>query len=83
MVTEEAIMPTMIDIRELPARLDEMLARAAAGDEVVLLDGDAPRARLVPVEAPRERILGLHPGAIWTTPDFDDPLPEEFWAGRQ
>jgi predicted DNA-binding antitoxin AbrB/MazE fold protein len=25
------------------------------------------------------RILGLHRGAITTTDDFDDPLPDEFW----
>jgi hypothetical protein len=28
------------------------------------------------------RILGLHPGAIWTSDDFDDPLPDEFWLGK-
>lgn len=28
------------------------------------------------------RILGLHPGAIWTSEDFDDPLPDEFWLGE-
>jgi hypothetical protein len=24
----------------------------------------------------------LAPGAIQTTPDFDDPLPDEFWLGE-
>lgn len=30
----------------------------------------------------KPRILGLHPGAIWTSEDFDDPLPDEFWLGE-
>lgn len=28
-----------------------------------------------------ERVPNLHPGAIWTSEDFDDPLPDEFWLG--
>jgi len=30
----------------------------------------------------KERIPNLHPGAIWTSEDFDDPLPDEFWLGE-
>lgn len=29
-----------------------------------------------------ERVPNLHPGAIWTSDDFDDPLPDEFWLGE-
>ena len=36
------LMATAIDIRELPARLDEALALASAGGEVILLDGPTP-----------------------------------------
>ena len=31
----------------------------------------------------KERVLGLHPGAIKTTKDFDAPLPESFWLGEE
>jgi prevent-host-death family protein len=33
-------------------------------------------------DAPRElsRRAGLHEGAIQTTPDFDEPLPDSFWV---
>jgi antitoxin (DNA-binding transcriptional repressor) of toxin-antitoxin stability system len=75
-------MPTTIDIRDLPARLDEALALAAAGQEVVLLDGATPRARLIPFASSGERIAGLHAGAIQPAADFDAPLPDDFWAGR-
>lgn len=73
-------MTTAIDIRELPARLDEALALASAGGEVVLVDGATPRARLVPYSAGPSRVAGLHPGAMQPAPDFDAPLPEDFWA---
>jgi hypothetical protein len=29
------------------------------------------------------RIPDLHPGAMTTTPDFDEPLPDSFWLGAQ
>ena len=28
----------------------------------------------------RERVLGLHPGAIEMAPDFDEYLGDEFWG---
>jgi antitoxin (DNA-binding transcriptional repressor) of toxin-antitoxin stability system len=78
-------MSVAIDIRDLPARINEALAHAAAGDEVVLFEGATPRARMVPLAQatpPRERIPNLHPGAIQPTADFDTPLPDEFWTGQ-
>jgi antitoxin (DNA-binding transcriptional repressor) of toxin-antitoxin stability system len=75
-------MATMIDIRELPARLEEALALASAGGEVILLDGSTPRARLVPLSPAPLRAAGLHPGALQPAPDFDAPLPDDFWAGQ-
>ncbi len=75
-------MITMIDIRELPARLEEALALAAAGGEVLLTDGAAPRARLVPCGESGPRVAGLHVGAIQVSPDFDAPLPDDLWLGE-
>lgn len=75
-------MSTTIDIRELPARWEEVLALVSSGCEVFLLDGTVPRARLVPWQAPAgPRVAGLHPGAIQPAADFDDPLPDDFWTG--
>jgi hypothetical protein len=28
------------------------------------------------------RNLGLHSGAVVVAPDFDAPLPDDFWAGQ-
>lgn len=67
-----------IDVKEAQARLRELLAQTTAGVEWILTDGTTPVARLVPVSA---RVAGLHEGAIRTSPDFDAPLPDEFWTG--
>ena len=69
-----------IDIRSERMDLEDLLSLIAEGAEVLLTDGDTPVARLVPVG---KRVAGLHPGAIWTSEDFDEPLPEEFWTGNQ
>jgi 4-hydroxy-tetrahydrodipicolinate synthase len=33
------------------------------------------------VSASAPRMAGLHSGSIWTSDDFDEPLPEAFWVG--
>ena len=73
-----------IDVRELPERFAEPLDLARSGAEVVVTDGDTPRARLVPLPAAPSgpRIPDLHAGLVDIAPDFDDPLPDEFWGGR-
>jgi antitoxin (DNA-binding transcriptional repressor) of toxin-antitoxin stability system len=75
-------MATTIDIRDLPGRLDEALALADSGTEVVLTDGPTPRAKLISCQGAGPRVAGLHAGAIQTAPDFDAPLPDDFWTGR-
>lgn len=57
---------TTIDVQELPARFAEVLALAAAGNEVIVTDKQVPLARLVPLASDRPRILGLHAGTIFT-----------------
>jgi antitoxin (DNA-binding transcriptional repressor) of toxin-antitoxin stability system len=42
-------MSVVIDIRDLPVRINEALAHAAAGDEVVLFEGATPRAPMAPL----------------------------------
>ncbi len=68
-----------IDVKEAQARLHELLSQIPLGVEWILTDGMTPVARLGPVSS---RSPGLHSGAIWTSADFDETLPEEFWAGN-
>ena len=72
---------TTVEVQELQARFEEVLSLAAAGAEVIVTEGQIPRARLVPLVPGRARIPGLHQGDIQTSEDFDAPLPEDFWTG--
>ena len=62
-----------IDVNKAPTDLKGLLSIVAEGTEVVLTEGDTPVGK---------RMAGLHSGAIWTSEDFDEPLPEEFWTGN-
>ena len=75
-------MTTTIDIHELPARLQEVIALATSGGEVTLTDGPVALARIVPIEPAEKRIAGLNAGSMVATEDFDSPLPDDFWNGR-
>lgn len=69
-----------VDVQEAQTNLKELLSLVQGGTEVVLTEGNIPLARLVPVALPAgQRKAGLHPGAIWTSDDFDEPLPESLW----
>jgi prevent-host-death family protein len=71
-----------VEVHEAQSNLKKLLSMVLEGTEIVLTENDTPLARLVPLALPtKPRIAGLHPGAIWTSDDFDEPLPEEFWAG--
>lgn len=37
----------------------------------------------VPLLVTQPRKPGLQPGSIWVSEDFDEPLPDEFWAGDE
>lgn len=73
----------MVDVSEVETRFSELLRLVNKGTEVILTKKNVPVARLVPVEPDKkQRIPGLHAGASWTSDDFDDPLPEQFWVSE-
>jgi len=41
----------------------------------------AQELRAAQEESPRPRKAGLHAGTLRAAPDFDEPLPDDFWAG--
>lgn len=62
-------------VQEAKTRLSAILAEVERGEEVVIARGDTPVARLVPVQAPRERELGF---VRYDVPDsFFEPLPDD------
>jgi len=73
---------TLVDVHDLPARWPEIVSLTLAGAEVIVTEGDAPRARLVPIAGDGPRTPGLHSNAMHAASDFDQPLPDDFWAGK-
>jgi prevent-host-death family protein len=71
-----------VDILDAQDRFPELLSLVTEGTEIIITQNGTPLAHLVPVAAPSSaRIAGLHANAITTTPDFDAPLPDDFWLG--
>ncbi len=80
---DEAVLTKTVDVEENETTLQDLLALVRDGAEVLLTEGDTPLARLVPdAKSDKPRVFDLHPGAIWMSDDFDDPLPDEFWLGE-
>lgn len=73
-----------VDLSDAQAHLDELVMQVETGTEVILLRDTLPVARLVPVAAAGvARVAGAFRGAVWTSVDFDAPLPDEFWLGQE
>jgi prevent-host-death family protein len=71
-----------VEIHEAQQHLAELVAQVATGTEIIILEGQTPRARLVPMASqPIQRVPGLHAGSMTMHPDFDQPLPDDFWIG--
>ncbi len=66
-----------VDVQEEWKQLRDLLNQVRQGVEVVLTEEGKPVARLVPVKT---RTPGLHAGAISTSDDFDEPLPDDWWS---
>ena len=74
-----------IGVREAKARLSRLLARAEAGEEIVIARNGKPAARLVACKPRGKRQFGALKGKIEIDDSFFDPLPEEelaAWEGR-
>ena len=71
-----------VEVHEAQQHLFELVAQVAAGTEIILTDGQTPRARLVPLTSDTtRRVAGLHAGSMTISADFDAPLPDDFWTG--
>lgn len=76
-------------MHEAKTNLSRLVARALAGEEVILTHGKrrTPAVKLVPMAAKPKpgRPIGLYKGQIDLGPEFFEPLPEEElrqWEGR-
>ena len=77
-----------VTIHQAKTNLSKLIAKAEAGEEVVIMRGKSPVVRLTPVLKPTDkRVPGMLKGKIPDLPDafFFDPLPEEelrAWEGK-
>jgi prevent-host-death family protein len=78
-------MTQSVSIDEAQDKLPDLLAQALAGNEVIITEHGTPVVRLVPVVTcpTKKRVAGLNRGAISTSEDFDEPLPDKFWLGHE
>jgi prevent-host-death family protein len=64
-----------VGVHQAKTTLSQLLRRVEAGEEVTILRGGIPVARLVPVTVVR-RQLGQDVGKLVVPDDFDAPLDE-------
>jgi prevent-host-death family protein len=70
---------TTVNVHEAKTHLSRLLAKVAAGEEVVIAKAGTPIAKLVPVTRGR-RQPGRLKDVIRIGEDFDAPLPESLAA---
>lgn len=70
-------MPTVVNVGQAKTHLSSLLERVRAGGEIILAKNGQPYARLVPLEKPQKRKLGLMKGLGKVDKAFFELLPEE------
>jgi prevent-host-death family protein len=73
-------------VHQAKTQLSKLIARAEAGEEVIIARGDKPAVKLTPVAegAPKPRQPGAWKGRFELPDGFFDPLPENelgLWEG--
>lgn len=66
-----------VNIHEAKTHLSKLLARVAAGEEIIIAKDGVPVARLLPIERPPRRVFGVDEGVFRVPDDFDAPLPAD------
>lgn len=70
-----------VTIHQAQTQLSELLRLVAEGEEVIIASSGTPVARLVPIQTPAQRLIGVDQGLYEVPEDFDAPLSEEVLAG--
>jgi prevent-host-death family protein len=68
-----------VGMHEAKTTLSALVARAEAGEDIVIARNGKPAVRLVPVNADRpsfSSVRGILKGKIWMADDFDE-LPDD------
>jgi prevent-host-death family protein len=66
-----------VSIHEAKTHFSRLVARAEAGEEIIVRRGQTPVAKIVAYQPPRKpRTPGALKGQIWIADDFDELGPE-------
>jgi antitoxin (DNA-binding transcriptional repressor) of toxin-antitoxin stability system len=66
-----------VSLTEAAQNLSDLVKAAINGEEVILLNGDRPIAKITSVEPKRRPAkAGSAKGLVWMSDDFDAPLEE-------
>jgi prevent-host-death family protein len=66
-----------ISIHAAKTHLSRLIARAEAGEEIIIARGRKPVVKLVPLEPKPRRVFGSLKGQVSIGPEFFEPLPPE------
>lgn len=78
---EGAAAQAKVNVHVAKTHLSRLLERVEQGEEILIARNGKPVAKLVPIEAPGKRPIGLYKGQIWMSDDFDEPLPWQIFPG--
>jgi prevent-host-death family protein len=69
-----------VNVHEAKTHLSKLLARAAAGERIIIARAGKPVAELGPIapnqKPPQRRPIGIDKGKVFIHDNWDDPLPE-------
>ncbi len=66
-----------ISIHAAKTHLSRLIARAEAGEEIVIARGRKPVAKLVPIVPKPKRVFGAMRGEFTVGPEFFEPMSQE------
>lgn len=80
-------MAKAVNLYEAKSHLSELVERASGGEEIIIAKAGKPKARLVPIQAPKRprlsTVMGRNLlGVTYMAPDFEDDLPIEMFLGE-
>ena len=66
-----------ISIHAAKTHLSRLIARAEAGEEIIIARGRKPVVKLVPIAPKPKRVFGAMKGQFTVGPEFFGPMSEE------
>ncbi|MBV9150514.1 MAG: type II toxin-antitoxin system Phd/YefM family antitoxin [Alphaproteobacteria bacterium] len=70
-------MSEIVSIHAAKTNLSKLVARAEAGEDIIIARGNKPVAKLTAVAPKGKRVFGAMRGEFTIAPEFFDPLPPE------